>query len=427
MPSTWLRWGTDADGDGIADPWNPVDAIYSAARYLAASGAPQRHPAGRLLLQPRDVVRERRDGSSRSSTPAPALGARPAARRVVSRSTSSRRSSTTAQAAVTRASARVPVAASRAQVLAASASRPRRARAESRRSSPTGWTPRSGRRRSGVVADAAQARPTGCGRELDAAQRGARRAQDTAQAASFNQPARPAALRGAGAGRSGDYVFPVGGGPSIVSVSHTHHDYPAADIAAPEGAPLYALTDGTVLYAWPGRRPLRHRLHDAGDGRPDLDVLPPLLHRARRAVQGAAADGGPAGRSRRPHGRRDRAAPASPAPAGDVVSAGRGSGSSPSRALPSSGRTTPPGRRPASPAGSARLPHRQPSSCSTSSLGRFWPMTKQEWSQFATGLLRGVVATFAGLLIAGGTLTLAADRAATQRPTLVPAAQGPTR
>ena len=39
MPSTWLRWGTDADGNGLADPWNPVDAIYSAARYLAASGA----------------------------------------------------------------------------------------------------------------------------------------------------------------------------------------------------------------------------------------------------------------------------------------------------------------------------------------------------------------------------------------------------
>src|SRR5204863_30759 len=35
-----LRWGTDANGDGIADPWNPVDALYSAARYLAASGAP---------------------------------------------------------------------------------------------------------------------------------------------------------------------------------------------------------------------------------------------------------------------------------------------------------------------------------------------------------------------------------------------------
>ena len=39
MPSTWLRWGTDADGNGLADPWSPVDAVYSAARYLAASGA----------------------------------------------------------------------------------------------------------------------------------------------------------------------------------------------------------------------------------------------------------------------------------------------------------------------------------------------------------------------------------------------------
>ncbi len=45
--------------------------------------------------------------------------------------------------------------------------------------------------------------------------------------------------------------------------------------------------------------------------------------------------------------------------------------------------------------------------------------------QFAATLLRGVVATFAGLLIAGGTLTLAADRAATQRPTLVAVSHGP--
>ena len=38
MPSTWLRWGVDANGDGVADPWNPTDAIFSAARYLAAAG-----------------------------------------------------------------------------------------------------------------------------------------------------------------------------------------------------------------------------------------------------------------------------------------------------------------------------------------------------------------------------------------------------
>jgi hypothetical protein len=39
MPETWLRWGMDATGDGIADPWDPEDAMYSAARYLAAAGA----------------------------------------------------------------------------------------------------------------------------------------------------------------------------------------------------------------------------------------------------------------------------------------------------------------------------------------------------------------------------------------------------
>jgi hypothetical protein len=45
--------------------------------------------------------------------------------------------------------------------------------------------------------------------------------------------------------------------------------------------------------------------------------------------------------------------------------------------------------------------------------------------QLATLLLRGVIATFVGLLIAGGTLTLAADREAVQRPTLVPVPAGP--
>jgi hypothetical protein len=39
MPGTWQRYGLDADGNGTADPWNPADAIFSAARYLAASGA----------------------------------------------------------------------------------------------------------------------------------------------------------------------------------------------------------------------------------------------------------------------------------------------------------------------------------------------------------------------------------------------------
>jgi murein DD-endopeptidase MepM/ murein hydrolase activator NlpD len=39
LPSTWKQWGMDANGDGVADPYNPVDAIFSAARYLHAAGA----------------------------------------------------------------------------------------------------------------------------------------------------------------------------------------------------------------------------------------------------------------------------------------------------------------------------------------------------------------------------------------------------
>ncbi len=45
LPSTWHDWGVDGNGDGIADPWNATDAVYSAARYLAASGAHEDLPA----------------------------------------------------------------------------------------------------------------------------------------------------------------------------------------------------------------------------------------------------------------------------------------------------------------------------------------------------------------------------------------------
>ena len=44
MPNTWAYYGVDANGDGLADPNNPLDAITSAARYLAASGAASNLP-----------------------------------------------------------------------------------------------------------------------------------------------------------------------------------------------------------------------------------------------------------------------------------------------------------------------------------------------------------------------------------------------
>jgi len=40
MPETWATYGVDANGDGVKDPFNPEDAIFTAARYLRASGAP---------------------------------------------------------------------------------------------------------------------------------------------------------------------------------------------------------------------------------------------------------------------------------------------------------------------------------------------------------------------------------------------------
>ena len=39
LPSTWAIWGYDADGDGKANIQDPVDAVFSAARYLCAAGA----------------------------------------------------------------------------------------------------------------------------------------------------------------------------------------------------------------------------------------------------------------------------------------------------------------------------------------------------------------------------------------------------
>ena len=39
MPEEWLAYGVDANGNGVRDPYNPADAIFAAARYLAAADA----------------------------------------------------------------------------------------------------------------------------------------------------------------------------------------------------------------------------------------------------------------------------------------------------------------------------------------------------------------------------------------------------
>jgi len=45
LGSTWNQYGVDANGDGKIDRWNPADAIFGAANYLRASGAPGNYRA----------------------------------------------------------------------------------------------------------------------------------------------------------------------------------------------------------------------------------------------------------------------------------------------------------------------------------------------------------------------------------------------
>jgi membrane-bound lytic murein transglycosylase B len=51
--------GVDANQDGVKDPFNPVDAIFAAARHLQAAAATRMHQ-GRLRLQHADWYVDRR-------------------------------------------------------------------------------------------------------------------------------------------------------------------------------------------------------------------------------------------------------------------------------------------------------------------------------------------------------------------------------
>jgi murein DD-endopeptidase MepM/ murein hydrolase activator NlpD len=86
--------------------------------------------------------------------------------------------------------------------------------------------------------------------ELDEAVARLAELREEASTVAFSRPGTSATLLGAPV-EGGGYVFPVGGGPTAVSVGHDHHDYPAADIAAPMGSPLYALASGVVVESYP--------------------------------------------------------------------------------------------------------------------------------------------------------------------------------
>jgi murein DD-endopeptidase MepM/ murein hydrolase activator NlpD len=237
MPSTWLRWGVDADGDGVADPWNPTDAVFSAARYLAAAGGTSDLYRGVYAYNHADwyvhEVLSLADVYGASDTVAFSLDrlqatldaarsdAAQAGERVIALQRTIRADS--------RVAARWQARADHAALL----------------SDRLELEQRAGHARSLVAA--ASAELTQRRAELRAAELQLARAEQSSAAPSFD----PAASQLLSAPSfSGGYVFPVGGGPGSVSVSHGHHEYPAADIAAPAGAPLYALAASTVLRSW---------------------------------------------------------------------------------------------------------------------------------------------------------------------------------
>jgi murein DD-endopeptidase MepM/ murein hydrolase activator NlpD len=240
MPSTWLRWGTDADGNGIADPWTAADAIYSAARYLAAAGGQADIHRGVFAYNHAEwYVQEVLDLARvyGQSDPAQTAGLQ------------------RLEGSLDAARSRV-VAANKTAVAADETLRQLQQQSERLHAEADAVELLSDRlaadRRAvlfeGRINDA-RSRAEEAHAALQHAEESLRSARASASAASFAPGV--SSLMGAPS-YSGGYVFPVGGGPKIVSVSHTHHDYPAADIAAPAGSPLYALADGVVEGAWEG-------------------------------------------------------------------------------------------------------------------------------------------------------------------------------
>lgn len=244
IPDTWMRWGMDADGDGVANPWDPQDAVYAAARYLAAAGAQDDLERAIFAYNHADwYVKDVLELAAQFGDLPFSFGS--------------------PELVFAAADLEARMAAARTRVAEASSGL---ARAE-RRIEQLDWKRLRAERRAGNpdLTDAEFRRAEARLARLAASQDALRGRADRLRAERAEAVAALEALRdeqssaafspslaGSVAGEEiGDYVFPVGGGPEHVTVGHTHHDYPAADIAAPQGSPLYALTDSVVTEAYP--------------------------------------------------------------------------------------------------------------------------------------------------------------------------------
>jgi murein DD-endopeptidase MepM/ murein hydrolase activator NlpD len=223
MPATWSEYGVDANGDGIADPWNAADAIYSAARYLSANGAAsnlydavyQYNHAGWYVNEVLGIAQLYGENTAVAFSLDRLQQQLDAARRAVAAVGDRVQASGKAAAAWQRR-------ADRATLLSDRLAYEKQA------------TLALIRRDAGL-------------RTLAHARRALAKAQRAAASPSFD-PAVGSLL--AAPAYSSGYVFPVGGGAGVVSAGHTHHDYPAVDIAAPLGEPVYALANSVVVRAW---------------------------------------------------------------------------------------------------------------------------------------------------------------------------------
>ena len=263
MPSTWDRWGFDADGDGVANPWDPEDAIYAAARYLAAAGAAD--DISRAIFAynhadwyVRDVL-ELADVFAGGGGFDPTLGAGSLALpgavgpQAVFDVDDLERRLAEARRAVNRAQRRVAKSEAQVQRLDAAV-----LAAETRAGNPE-LSDEAFQRLEGEVTELVLSRERAVddlARAHTTLGKAAAKVEDLRDEASAEAStltfSRGAVTGGLGTPQfSGQHVFPVGGGPSVVSVGATHHDYPAADIAAPEGSPLYALADAVVSKTFP--------------------------------------------------------------------------------------------------------------------------------------------------------------------------------